>query len=105
VIVSPSTVTVLGASGLGAGPFTTEPSVIEYLLPWQSQLIVSVTSATGQPAWVQIEVKALNWPAVGWVMTACASAKTWPPPTGMSAVLADRPPPALVAEGGASAEP
>jgi hypothetical protein len=48
VSVSPSTSIVLGGSGDGAGGLTTEPSVIEYLLPWQSQLIVSVTFATGQ---------------------------------------------------------
>ena len=48
VRLSPSTVTVFGARGLGAGGFTTEPSVMENLLPWQLQLIVSVTSATGQ---------------------------------------------------------
>ena len=46
--VSPSTLMVFGGSGLGAGGLTTEPSVIEYLLPWQSQLIVLVTVATGQ---------------------------------------------------------
>ncbi|GIH18280.1 hypothetical protein Raf01_64520 [Rugosimonospora africana] len=33
VRVSPFTVTVLPASGLGAGPVFTEPSVIEYWLP------------------------------------------------------------------------
>jgi hypothetical protein len=48
VSVSPSTLMVLVSSGLVAGGFTTEPSVIEYLLPWHSQLMVSVTFATGQ---------------------------------------------------------
>ena len=40
VRVSPSTLIVFAGSGWGAGGFTTEPSVIEYLLPWQGQLIV-----------------------------------------------------------------
>jgi len=31
--LSPSTLIVFSGSGLGAGGFTTEPSVIEYLLP------------------------------------------------------------------------
>ena len=44
--MSPSTLIVFGGSGLGAGGLTTEPSVIEYLLPWQGQLIVSVTVST-----------------------------------------------------------
>jgi hypothetical protein len=48
VRVSPSTLIVFAGSGWGAGGLMTEPSVIEYLLPWQSQLIVSVTDATGQ---------------------------------------------------------
>jgi hypothetical protein len=33
VRVSPSTLIVFGGSGWGAGGLTTEPSVIEYLLP------------------------------------------------------------------------
>ena len=32
-------------------------------------LIESVTSVTGHPAWVQMEEKAWNCPAAGWVMT------------------------------------
>ena len=47
--VSPSSLIVFSGSGLGAGGFTTEPSVIEYLLPWQGQLIVFVTVSTRQP--------------------------------------------------------
>ncbi len=43
------------------------------MLPWQLQLIVSVTSATGQPACVQIEEKALKAPLVGCVTTTCSS--------------------------------
>ena len=56
--------------------------MIEYLLPWQSQLIVSVTVATGQAWWVQIELNALNSPAFGWVITVWASGKILPLPTG-----------------------
>ena len=82
VRVSPSTLIVLAGNGLGAGGFTTEPSVIEYLLPWQSQLIVSVTVATVQPWWVHTALNALNSPAFGWVITACASGKILPLPTG-----------------------
>ena len=59
--------------------------------------MVSVTSVTGQFWWVQIELNALNSPAVGWVTTAERSAKILPPPTGMSAVLTVAPAPALVA--------
>ena len=51
-----------------------------------------VTSATSHWAWVQIEVKALKSPLVGWVITACwlrsLFTKILPPPTGMSEVLA-----------------
>jgi hypothetical protein len=46
---SPLTLIVFGGKGFGAGGFTTEPSVIEYLLPWQGQLIVFVTLSTRQP--------------------------------------------------------
>lgn len=36
----PSILIAMGASGLVAGPWTTEPSVMLYLLPWQGQLMV-----------------------------------------------------------------
>ena len=39
-----------------------------------------------QPWWVQIAVKHLNSPSVGWVTTTSSSAKIVPPPTGMSEV-------------------
>jgi len=52
---------------------------------------------TGQLWWVQIELNALNSPAVGWVTTAWRSARILPPPTGMSAVLTVAAAPALVA--------
>ena len=35
-------------------------------------------------AWVQTALNALNSPAFGWVITACASGKILPLPTGMS---------------------
>src|ERR1700712_3843129 len=47
---------------------------------------------TAQPWWVHLEEKALNWPAVGWVTPTPLSAKTLPPPSGMSAVFASAPP-------------
>ena len=40
----------------------------------------------GSPWCVQIELKALNSPAVGWVTTVLVAAKILPPPTGMSAL-------------------
>src|SRR5215203_2222741 len=44
------TVTLCSASGLDAGGLTTDPSLIEYSLPWQSQWITPLaTSATVQP--------------------------------------------------------
>src|SRR6266487_3460909 len=92
VISSPLTVTVLAANGAGAGPPWTEPSAIEYLLPWHGQLIVpSLTVETVQPWCVHTAVKALNCPAVGWVTTTFWVSNTLPPPTGLSDVLADTP--------------
>ena len=52
--MSPLTLIVFGGSGRGAGGFTTEPSVIEYLLPWQGQLIVVAMLSTRHPICVQI---------------------------------------------------
>jgi hypothetical protein len=44
----PETVTLASLSGAGAGGFTTDPSSMEYLLPWHWQLIVPpVTEVTG----------------------------------------------------------
>ena len=40
----------MAASGLGAGPLTTEPSLMLYLLPWHGQLMVPFeTLLTIQP--------------------------------------------------------
>ena len=46
----PSTLIATGASGLAAGPFTTEPSLTLNLLPWHGQSMVpSATVETMQP--------------------------------------------------------
>jgi hypothetical protein len=63
--VSPLTLIVFGGSGRGAGGFTTEPPMIEYLLPWQGQLIAMVMLSTRHPVCVQIALNALNWPFLG----------------------------------------
>src|ERR1700744_632376 len=58
-----------------------------YLLPWQGQSIVpSAIWSTVQPMWVQIALKPLNSPAVGWVTTTFSAVKIFPPPTGISLV-------------------
>src|SRR6478672_1594314 len=49
-------------------------------------MVPSVTLETGQPWWVQIAEKARMSPWVGCVTTTFWSAKTVPPPTGMSEV-------------------
>ena len=87
LIESPETVIFSSASGNVAGPCSTSPFSMEYLLPWQSQLMVpSETLDTRQPWWLQIAVKHLNSPSVGWVTTTSSSAKIVPPPTSMSDV-------------------
>src|ERR1700738_1326541 len=73
--------------GLGAGPWTTAPSAMAYLLPWQGQSIVpAATLFTVQPWWVQIAENALNVAGAGCVTTPLSPANTVPPPTGMSLV-------------------
>ncbi len=68
-----------------AGGSCTEPSAAEKRLPWQSQVMTeSFTPETRQPAWVQTALNALNSPFSGWVTTTLSSAKTLPPPTGIS---------------------
>src|SRR5689334_98251 len=87
-------------SGLGAGPATTEPSVIANSLPWHGQLIVPFSTVdTAHPWWVQIAENALNVPALGWVITNWASVRMTPPPTGTSAVAASLPPAVSAAPG------
>src|ERR1700757_2189628 len=83
----PSTSMAMGASGLVAGPCTTEPSSILNLLPWQGQLIVPFeTLLTMQPWWVHIAVKALNDPGCGWVTTTFLPRMIVPPPLGTAEV-------------------
>src|ERR1035437_483916 len=50
-------------------------------------MVPFATLATVRPLWVQMALKALNSPALGWVTTIFAVSKTVPPPTGMSAAL------------------
>src|SRR5262249_41335611 len=94
VISSPLPVACLAASAFGAGPPTTEPSWIEYWLPWHGHVMMPPeTVPTVHPLWVQIALNALNWPAVGWVTTTFWASKILPSPTGISLVLASPPPP------------
>src|SRR5204863_4944422 len=61
-ISSPVTVTCLAGSAFGAGPPLTEPSWIEYSLPWDGHLIrPPETLPTVHPIWVQIALNALKW--------------------------------------------
>ena len=67
---------------------------MSYWLPWQLQSMVPLaTCATGQPMCVQMELKALNSPAFGWVTTVLVAAMIVPPPTGMSALAMPASPP------------
>src|ERR1700727_748904 len=86
-MLSPVTLICLAGSGLGAGPASTAPSVIEYSLPWHGQSIRPLAIwLTVQPICVQTALKALNWPADGWVTTTTCEGKIFPPPTGMAPV-------------------
>src|ERR1700691_5132989 len=79
----------MGASGLVAGPWTTAPSVMGNLLPWQGQLMVPFeTLLTMQPSWVQIAVNALNDPDCGCVITILSLSMIMPPPSGTWEVAA-----------------
>jgi hypothetical protein len=79
----------MGASGLVAGPWTTEPSVMLNLLPWQGQLIVPFeTLLTKQPSCVQIALNALNDPDCGCVITILSASMILPPPSGTWEVAA-----------------
>src|SRR5690606_6289436 len=93
-IDSPSIVIFRSGSGRVAGPEVTDPSAAENRLPWHPHMIVpSATAASVHCMWVQVASKALNVPAVGWVMIAFWPGKIFPPPTGISAVVARAPPP------------
>lgn len=79
----------MGGSGLVAGPWTTEPSVMLNLLPWQGQLMVPFeTLVTKQPSCVQIELNALNEPDCGCVITILWAVRISPPPSGTWEVAA-----------------
>src|SRR5262249_27234457 len=81
----PATLTFLGGKGRVAGPFTTDPSMMENLAPWQPQLMVPpLTSVTRHLWWVHIASKPLYTPADGWVTTILGPSKTKPPPTGIA---------------------
>jgi len=70
----PDTVTLAPASGVVAGPATTEPSVILNFAPWQGQLIVPpATWLHMHPTWVQMALNALYCPVAGWVTTTWAA--------------------------------
>ena len=59
----PTTLIAIAASGLVAGPFTTEPSLMLNLLPWHGHWMVPPeTVPTVQPWWVHTAVNALNEP-------------------------------------------
>lgn len=100
---SPLTVIFFAGSGDCAGPCFTLPSATANLLPWQGQLMVPpVTVETVHPSWVHTAENALKSPFAGWVTTTFLSLKTFPPPSGMSEVLASAAPLGAVGElGGA----
>jgi hypothetical protein len=73
-------------------------------------IVPPVTLSTVQPAWVQTAVNAANEPAFGWVITTFWAARTFPPPAGMSVVLASaagppEPEPGFALAGPAGEEP
>src|SRR5882757_9735319 len=83
----PSTLTLVSANALVAGPPVGEPSSMEKVLPWQGQLITPPSTLfTSQPACVHTLLNALNVPACGWVMTRLPLMT--PPPDGTSATAA-----------------
>ena len=60
LMVPPDTVTFFSGSDAVAGPVMTEPSLMEYELPWQGQWIApAVTLDTRQPWWVHTALKPL----------------------------------------------
>src|SRR5215472_17531306 len=84
---SPETLIASAASGLGAGPPTTEPSLMLNWLPWHGQSIVPLLIwLTIHPMWVQTALNALKSPETGWVTTTFSAVKILPLPTGISLV-------------------
>src|SRR5215813_4963066 len=85
----PETLIASAASGLGAGPPTTEPSLMLNWLPWHGQSIVpSLTWLTMHPMCVQTALNALKSPETGCVTTTFSEVKILPLPTGISFVAA-----------------
>src|SRR5215468_2826328 len=85
----PETLIASAASGLGAGPPTTEPSLMLNWLPWQGQSIVpSLIWLTMHPMCVQTALNALKSPETGCVTTTFSEVKILPLPTGISLVAA-----------------
>ena len=83
----PETLIVSAASGLGAGPPTTEPSLMLNWLPWHGQSIVpSLIWLTRHPMCVQTALNALKSPETGCVTTTFSAVKILPLPTGISLV-------------------
>jgi hypothetical protein len=65
------------------------PSRTLNLLPWHGQSMVPSATLSTRHCWcVHTALKALNWPAAGWVTTTLSVAKTFPPPTGISLFVA-----------------
>src|SRR5215469_3827441 len=86
---SPETLIASAASGLGAGPPTTEPSLMLNWLPWHGQSIVpSLIWLTMHPMCVQTALNALKSPETGCVTTTFSGVKILPLPTGISLVAA-----------------
>src|SRR6478735_7479006 len=104
----PSTRICFSGSGWVAGPPVTSPVAASNVLLWHGQVMTpSAIPFTAHPWWVHFDENALNSPAFGCVTTTSWSAKTTPPPSGMSAVAvsgapAPSPPPPA---GSAGSEP
>src|SRR5215472_19301208 len=86
---SPETLIAWAASGLGAGPPTTDPSLMLNWLPWHGQSIVPLLIwLTMHPMCVQTALNALKSPETGCVTTTFSEVKILPLPTGISLVAA-----------------
>src|SRR5215475_13583756 len=86
---SPETLIAWAASGLGAGPPTTDPSLMLNWLPWHGQSIVPLLIwLTKHPMCVQTALNALKSPEAGCVTTTFSEVKILPLPTGISLVAA-----------------
>src|SRR5215469_272590 len=84
---SPETLIAWAASGLGAGPPTTDPSLMLNWLPWHGQSIVPLLIwLTMHPMCVQTALNALKSPETGCVTTTFSAVKILPLPTGISLV-------------------